>query len=62
MNRMSSAGFKLDYVAFFIYNGKEIDYIEVEDIKSEIDYWNITVVYYVLGVNFLVSVFFDFIR
>ncbi|XP_009610495.1 uncharacterized protein [Nicotiana tomentosiformis] len=51
ITKINKAGFKLEYVAPLVQGETSITAIELEDITSEIEYWNISVVCYVLGAH-----------
>ncbi|WMV51956.1 hypothetical protein MTR67_045341 [Solanum verrucosum] len=51
ISKVSNAGFKLDYVAPEMQGEIPITVIELGDIESEINYWKIIVICYVLGAH-----------
>ncbi|XP_060210447.1 uncharacterized protein LOC132637367 [Lycium barbarum] len=51
ISKISSAGFKLDYIKPGKYGESTITDIDLEDIESEIIYWKTTIVCYVLGAH-----------
>lgn len=56
INKISNAGFKLDFVTLEIINKVHVCEIEVDDITSKIEYWQTAIMCYVKGAHPLFSV------
>lgn len=62
ITKLSNVGFKLEYIQPKLYGESRVSTIELEDISSEIEYWQNAIVCYVLGVHPLFTVIQGYIK